>query len=86
MNFVLSIHAREQLAERDIPLKVLELVMESPEQTVLDKYGGTVHQSKFVANNGKTYLIRAFINDSVNPVKVKSIYMTSKIRKYWRQE
>lgn len=60
--------------------------MESPEQVVLDNYGGTVHQSKFVADNGKTYVLRAFINDSVDPVIVKSIYVTSKIRKYWRKE
>ena len=49
---------------------------------MLDEYGGTVYQSKFVAENGKTYLIRAFINDDVEPMIIKSVYITSKINKY----
>lgn len=60
--------------------------MMSPEQVVLDEYGGTVYQSKFVGGNGKTYLIRAFVNDSVEPVVVKTIYITSKVDKYWSKQ
>ncbi len=86
MNYILSQHAQDQLVERKISPDMLDLVVESPEQVVLDNYGGTVHQSKFVADNGKTYLLRAFINDEVKPAIVKSIYLTSKIRKYWREE
>lgn len=86
MNYILSQHAQDQLVERKISPDMLDLVVESPEQAVLDNYGGTVHQSKFVADNGKTYLLRAFINDQVKPAIVKSIYLTSKIRKYWREE
>ena len=85
MNYILSQHAQEQLVQREIPPDILDLVMESPEQVVLDKYGGTVHQSKFVADNSRTYLLRAFINDGVEPRIVKSIYVTSKITKYWRE-
>ena len=85
MNYILSQHAQDQLVERKISPDILDLVMESPEQVVLDNYGGTVHQSKFVADNGKTYLLRAFINDEVKPAIVKSIYVTSKITKYWRE-
>ena len=66
MNYILSQHAQDQVVQREIPLDMLDLVMESPEQVFLDKYGGTVHQSKFVADNGRTYLLRAFINDEEN--------------------
>ena len=86
MNFELSIHVYERLAERDIPLQVLETVLESPEQVLVQEDGTKVYQSRFVAGNNKTYLLRAFINDSVKPARVKTIYITSKIKKYWREE
>lgn len=88
MNYILSIHAQEQLTkpERSIPQDVFEQVMISPEQVVLDEYEGTVYPSKFVGGNGKTYLIRAFVNDSVEPVVVKTIYITSKVEKYWSKQ
>lgn len=86
MNYTLSTHAQEQLLkpERKIPRAVFEQVMVQPEQVVLDEYGDPVYQSRFVAENGKTYLLRAFINNSVEPVLVKTIYVTNKIKKYWR--
>lgn len=88
MHYILSTHAQEQLmkSERKIPLEVFERVMVTPEQVVLDEYSGSVYQSRFVAENGKTYLLRAFINDTVEPVVVKSVYMTSKIKKYWSKQ
>ncbi len=88
MSYILTTHAQEQLVkpERNIPREVFEQVMMKPEQVVLDEYGGTVYQSRFVAENGKTYLLRTFIKDDIEPVLVKSIYVTSKVRKYWRTE
>lgn len=88
VNYILSQHAQEQLikTERNIPFLVFEQVMVEPEQVVLDEYGGSVYQSRFVAENGKTYLLRAFINDTVEPMVVKSVYVTSKVRKYWSEQ
>ena len=63
--------------ERKIPRIVFEQVMASPEQVVPDEYGNPVYQSRFVAENGKTYLLRVFINDTLTPVLVKSVYVTS---------
>ena len=60
--------------------------MVNPEQIVLDEYGGKVYQSRFVAGNGKTYLLRVFINDSAEPMMVKSICITSKVKKYWEEQ
>ncbi|MGF1570666.1 MAG: hypothetical protein ACFCVD_21765 [Nodosilinea sp.] len=87
MNYILSAHAQEQLIkpERKIPRDVFERMMVSPEQVVFDEYGGIVYQSRFVAQSGKAYLLRAFINNSVEPVIVKSVYITSKIKKYWEE-
>ncbi len=60
--------------------------MVEPEQVVFDEYGGLVYQLRFVAENGKTYLLRAFINDNVEPMVVKSVYVTSKVKKYWSEQ
>lgn len=59
MNYILSIHAQEQLIKpaRNIPREVFEQVMLNPEQVVLDEYGGIVYQSTFIAENGKSYLL-----------------------------
>ena len=85
MNFELSAHAQEGLAERNISLQLLQLVMDAPEQT-FEQSGLKVYQSRHTAPNGKTYLIRVFVNDRVNPVRVVTVYQTSKISKYWRME
>lgn len=84
MNFELTTHVYKRLNERNIPVQVLMLVLEAPEQ-VLDEEDGKVYQSK-VTINGKTRLLRTFVNDSVQPARVKSVYDTSKIEKYWSTE
>ena len=84
MNFDLSPHLYRRLEERDIPVMVLSMLLETPEEVLVQEDGTKVYQSRIVAGNGKTYLLRAFINDSVQPARVKSIYVTSKIKKYWR--
>lgn len=83
MNFELSPHVYERLEERNIPLQVLKLVLEAPQQVLIQEDGTKAYQSKVLIDNNKTYLLRVFVNDSVDPVRVKSLYLTSKIDKYW---
>lgn len=77
MDFQLSIHAQEELTERNIPLEVLKLILNQPEQIVEDNL--KVYQGRFEAANGKTYLLRAYVNDQVNPIRIVTVYRTSKI-------
>ena len=42
-------------------------------------------QSMINTGTGKDYLVRAIVNDTVDPAKVITVYKTSKISKYWRQ-
>lgn len=86
MNFDLSPYLYKRLEERNIPVMVLDLLLEAPEQVLVQEDGTKVYQSKVVATNGKTYLLRAFVNDSVEPARVKTMYVTNKIKKYWRAE
>lgn len=83
MNFELSPHVYKRLEERGVPVQVLEAVLQTPEQTLVQEDGTKVYQSKVILTNNKTYLLRAFINDAVEPARVKSLYITSKIDKYW---
>lgn len=82
MNHVLTKHAQEKLVERNIPMTLVQSVLESPEQVVQEK-GMNVYQSR-VEIGGKTQLLRVIVNDRTNPIIVITVYPTSQINKYWR--
>ncbi len=85
MKFELSSHASEEIERRGIPLNVVEAVLQRPQQ-VVDEYGNKkAYQSIMDIGAGKDYLIRIIVNESVDPVRVVTVYRTSKISKYWRQ-
>lgn len=84
MDFVLTNHAQEELSNRGIPLQTIRAILEAPEQ-ILEEDGLKVYQGRYVASNGKTYLLRVFINDAADPARVVTVYRTSKISKYWRE-
>lgn len=83
--FTLSRHARDEMERRGITSAAVEAVLLDPEQ-VVPGYGGLrVYQSR-LEMEGKTYLVRAVVNDEVDPNVVVTVYRTSKITKYWRDE
>ncbi|MCA2671606.1 MAG: DUF4258 domain-containing protein [Microcystis aeruginosa Ma_QC_Ch_20071001_S25] len=81
MNFILSPHAEEKIIQRQISLKILQDILNNPEQ-ILEEDGLKVYQGTFVAINNKTYLLRIYINDLVEHQKIVTLYVTSKLRKY----
>ena len=83
MNYRLSDHAIKQIGDREIPIALLEQVIDSPEQVLEQSDGSKVYQSRVTGLNNKTYLLRVFINDIAIPRIVISVYMTSKVKKYW---
>lgn len=86
MKFELSRHAREEIERRGIPLNVVEAVLQEPQQ-VVDEYGNKkAYQSIMDIGAEKRYLVRVIVNESVAPAKVVTVYRTSKISKYWRQQ
>lgn len=83
--FTLSRHTRDEMERRGITSAAVEAVLLDPEQ-VVPGYGGLrVYQSR-LEMEGKTYLVRAVVNDEVDPNVVVTVYRTSKITKYWRDE
>ena len=83
MSYRLSDHAIKQIGDREIPITLLEQVIDLPEQVIEQSDGSKVYQSRVTGINNKTYLLRVFINDALMPMVVISVYLTSKVKKYW---
>lgn len=84
-NYVLTAHARFETERRGISEDVLRQVLAAPEQRIYVRPGREVLQSRLTFQ-GKTYLVRVFIDVDREPAEVVTAYRTSKIEKYWRTE
>lgn len=84
MRFRLSQHAKDEALRRQIPLPLIDSVLESPQQVVTEKNGRKAYQSKLDFGDGKVFLLRAIVLDTVDPAIVVTVYRTTKIAKYWR--
>jgi hypothetical protein len=83
MTFVFSKHVLEELDERKIARELVERVLQSPQQKVPEVENVTCYQSR-IDMNGKEYLLRVMVNETIKPPKVVTAYRTSKVTKYWR--
>jgi hypothetical protein len=85
--FRISKHAREQMEERDISEETVNEIMENPDQTIPEDEDKLIYQSiKEFKSDQKSYLVRIFINIVKIPWLIITIYKTSKIKKYWKDE
>ncbi len=84
MRFHFSKHVQEELETRKIARTLVEQVLQAPEQKVPEVEGITCFQS-YVNIDGKQYLLRVMVNESVDPPVVVTVYRTNKIAKYWRK-
>ena len=84
MEFKLSHHAQEEMERRAIPLPLLETVLQHPQQIVLERGGKKAYQSQLDFGGDKRFLLRAIVDDNIDPPIVVTVYRTSKISKYWR--
>jgi len=84
LNFKLSRHVREEMERRSIPLTMVESVLENPQQVLPERGGKKAYQSQLDFGGGKIFLLRAIVDETVDPAMVVMVYRTSKISKYWR--
>jgi hypothetical protein len=84
MTFKLSNHATGEMERRSIPWHILETVLYHPQQIVAERGNLKAYQSVIDFGNGKHFLLRAIVDDTVTPASVVTVYRTSKIDKYWR--
>ena len=72
------------MTRRAIPLNLLNSVLQHPQQVIPERAGRKAYQSQLDFGGGKIFLLRAIVDDSVDPAIVVTVYRTSKIGKYWR--
>lgn len=80
----LTDHAREEAERRQIPLDVLDAVLNNPGQVVETHSGRKVYQSQ-IEIEGKLYIVRAIVEET-DPLTVVTVYRTSNIKKYWSED
>ena len=86
MEFVLLSHVKLQAKERDINIKVIEETISNPQQIVSKPKGLKVAQTKyFDKKENKGYLIRVIFREEKDLRIGITVYKTSKVKKYWRQ-
>ncbi len=64
--------------------RLVEQALYNPEQKVQEVNDITCYQSR-VEINGKAYLLRVMVNETMDPAIVVTVYRTSKVSKYWRK-
>ena len=84
MIFKLTNHVKEEMARRSIPWTLLEQVLNNPQQIVIEKENLKAYQSIVSFDDGRTFLLRAIVDDTITPAVVITTYRTSKTSKYWR--
>jgi hypothetical protein len=77
-------HAQQEMVRRQISESIVEQVLHSPGQILVERGDRKVYQSQ-VEIAGKTYLVRVIVEDWMQPAVVVTVYRTSNIAKYWRQ-
>ena len=79
-------HAHFEMKRRGLSEAVVRSVLTAPEERLEIRKGRVVLQSRVEMDSPpKTYLIRVFVDVDRELQEVVSVYRTSKISKYWRQ-
>lgn len=81
-NYLVTPHAALEIRRRGIEERHIHQVL-APEQRHAVRSGRDVLQSR-IAFDGKTYLLRVFVDIERDPAEVVTVYRTSRIAKYWR--
>lgn len=84
MNYFLSEHARTRLKERGISETELDRVIQKPQQVIVQADGTSAYQSLIVRGT-RIVMLRAFVDDRLDPATVISAYITTKPG-YWSGE
>ena len=83
----ISNHAREQMTERGISEDMVLDIIASPQQTIAEGDDKMIYQSiKYFEADKRNFLVRVFVNIIKQPNLVITVYRTSKIEKYWKDE
>lgn len=84
-SFIITAHARDEMRRRGIDEATVRHVLAEPDERFTVRHGRHLLQSRAILR-GKQYLVRVFVDADRQPVEVVTVYITSRVRKYWRVE
>lgn len=77
--------AEKKLQRRSIPEEWIFELINCPAQ-IVEGYGGRkIAQKKYVIEN-KEYLLRAIYEENADQIEVITAYLTSQVKRYWKEE
>jgi len=86
-DYVVTSHARQQMARRGLSQETVHLVLIAPEQRLEMRPGRIALQSRVrTGTPERTYLVRVFVDTTTSPPEVVTLYRTSRVTKYWRNQ
>ena len=86
-DYAITQHALLEMRRRGLSEELVQQVLRSPEQRIELRPGRVVLQSRiFMGEPAKRYLLRVFLDVDRRPAQVVTVYRTSKILKYWREQ
>jgi hypothetical protein len=75
------------MEERGITEEMVFSIIENPQQTIAQGENKLIYQSIwYFEDEAKEFLVRVFVNIVKIPNLVITVYLTSKVEKYWRNE
>jgi Domain of unknown function (DUF4258) len=84
-DYLITSHAAFEMRRRGIQESAVRSVLAAPEQRCAVRVGRDVLQSR-ITLGGKTYLMRVFVDVDCDPAEVVTVYLTSRLAKYWKME
>ena len=84
-DFILTPHALLGMQRRGLGETLVNQVLTAPEQREVVRPGRDLLQSR-IDMGGRHYLLRVIVDVDRNPAEVVTVYRTSRIEKYWRNE
>ena len=86
MNILITEHADFEMQRRQIPLSLVQRVVQEPQQIVPSRKGRLIYQSRFFdEQEDKEMLLRVVLDIEGDDFWVVTVYKTSRIEKYWEE-
>ncbi len=86
MNILITEHADFEMQRRQIPLSLVQRVVQEPQQIVPSRKGRLIYQSRFFdEQENKEMLLRVVLDIEGDDFWVLTVYRTSRIERYWEE-
>lgn len=80
--YQLSLHAQQRMIDWEISQDVLEYTLALPEAKIYEANGVFFYQRGFRWKDDKRHLVRVLVDETQMPMKVITMYHTSRYKRY----